>query len=299
MRIEELILISNVDHHQMNGTIYRPSKVEKMVLLIHGMADHELRYKEVATQLVKENCLVLCPDLRGHGRSPHDSTMGYFAKSDGAFKMIRDLYQLVKQIQETYPVDLILLGHSMGALFALDYLKRYPKDIKGVIISGTPAKNDLASIAKGLLNFVAKRKPKEPNVMIQNLMNKTFNKGIQNPTSDIDWVSANSQSRQMYQEDPLCGFPLTNAGYIDLFTLLESVYHTSKWRINDEELPIFILNGQHDPVSNSPETKVLLNKKGYDNVTIYNYEASRHEIYFDNDKDKVMSDVIEIVKNLT
>ncbi|NLC05221.1 MAG: alpha/beta hydrolase [Erysipelothrix sp.] len=299
MRIEELILISNVDHHQMNGTIYRPAKVEKMVLLIHGMADHELRYKDVATQLVKENCLVLCPDLRGHGRSPHDSTMGYFAKSDGAFKMVRDLYQLVKQIQETYPVELILLGHSMGALFALDYLKRYPKDIKGVIISGTPAKNDLATIAKGLLNLVAKRKPKEPNVMIQNLMNKTFNKGIQNPTSDIDWVSANSMSRQMYQEDSLCGFPLTNAGYVDLFSLLESVYHTSKWRINDEELPIFILNGQHDPVSNSTETKSLLNKKGYENVTIYNYEASRHEIYFDNDHKKVLSDLIEIVKNLT
>ncbi|NLC41934.1 MAG: alpha/beta hydrolase [Erysipelothrix sp.] len=297
MRIEELILISNIDHHQMNGTIYRPDQVKKIVLLIHGMAEHEKRYHELASLLANEGCLVLCPDLRGHGRSPKDGVMGYFGEQDGYFKMVRDLYQLVKKIKETYPVELLVLGHSMGSLFALEFLKRYPKEVSGLLLSGVPVKNSLAPLLNTILKPLAKTKPKEPNLMIQTMMNKTFNKDIKNPTGDLDWVSAKRESREAYLNDPLCGFPFTNAGYLDLFSLMGSVYSKNKWRQSDQNLPIFIFNGQYDSVSNSKQTVEFLHQKGFVNVSSFSYEASRHEIYYDNDKEAVLRDITEVVKN--
>lgn len=295
MRTEELILISNIDHHQMNGTIYRPEKVDKILLIVHGMAEHEKRYSDVAMIFAKHNYLVLTPDLRGHGRSKMDGTMGYFGKSHGYFKMIRDLHQLLQRISETYPVEIVLMGHSMGALFVMEFLRRYPRKVSGVILSGIPSQNPLATPVKTILKFASLAKPKESNLLIAQMMDNMFK--FKEP---YDWVSASESGRKAYLDDELCGFPFTNAGYKDLFELLSQVYLTKGWRIKNKDLPIFVLSGANDPVSKGTFSGTKFMKSvGYDNVTSLSYENSRHEIYYDLDKASVFKDLDKIAQNLT
>lgn len=295
MRVEELIMISNIDHHQMNGTIIRPDKVEKIVLFIHGMADHETRYHDIAKHMAKHNALVLLPDLRGHGRSFVQGKRGYFSKSEGYFVMVRDLYQLVNQIRQTYPVDVTIMGHSMGALFALDYVKRYPRNINKVIISGLPRNIPMTKVAKGILSMVPKSQQDKENINIQKMMNQTLNRMIDHPKTELDWISNNPQSLQRYIDDPQCGFAFTTAGYLDLLNLMDDVYSTP-WRTLNPALEIYMLGGRLDPVSN-PKYKGLnlsesfLISKGYNNITKVIYPNSRHEIFFDNDKERVLSDL--------
>lgn len=301
MRTEDLILISNIDHHEMHGTIYRPDNVKSIVLLLHGLLDHGERYKDLATELATKDHLVLVPDLRGHGNSPVGGVMGYFGKTDGYFKMVRDLYQLVNVIRKTYPVGVVLIGVNFGGLFALEYLKRYSKHLKAVFLSGVPSVTTLSQTAlvglKPMLNFYTRGKEKKANAKWRKQIFKQLSKEVDESGSSYAWLSSDKENQLNYQKDPLCGFPLTHSGYLEMIKLLEDVYNKDKWTIHNKALFICIFNGIYDPLGNPKgegvnKTIDFITKKGYKNTNQSIYSKSRHEIFFDVQKEEVIEDLM-------
>lgn len=83
-------------------------------------------------------CLI--HDHRGHGQSVlKDEDLGYFYQ-DGDIGIVEDLHQLTLWIHQQYPdLPLYLFGHSMGSLVVRVYLKKYDKDIQGLIVCGSPS----------------------------------------------------------------------------------------------------------------------------------------------------------------
>ncbi|WP_122752336.1 alpha/beta fold hydrolase, partial [Pseudomonas viridiflava] len=90
--------------------------LKAVILLAHGMAEHSARYARLADTFCDKDYGVYAPDLRGHGRTADNGTLGHFADDDGWRKVVGDLASLNQHIGQQHPgVPIILLGHSMGS----------------------------------------------------------------------------------------------------------------------------------------------------------------------------------------
>ncbi len=88
----------------------------KPVVLLHGLASNARIWEKVAPYLVQGGLAPLAPDLRGHGLTD---------KPDGDYGFethLRDLLALLDAWEVERP---LLVGHSWGAMVALDYASRF------------------------------------------------------------------------------------------------------------------------------------------------------------------------------
>src|SRR5699024_164367 len=110
----------------------------------------------------------------------------------------------------------------------------------GVIIMGSPYIPEGLNLLRMAIKPLAKLFPKKKSKLISNIMNKTFNKDIENPKTPVDWLSFNEDNVQNYINDPLCNFPLTYSGYADLFDLIHDVYQDD-WKKIDVLTPVLFV----------------------------------------------------------
>jgi alpha-beta hydrolase superfamily lysophospholipase len=106
-----------------------------VVVIAHGFAEHGGRYAAVAERLVAAGIAVRAPDHRGHGLSEGKRTsIVRFAD------YVDDLSTVIAQARERWPsLHLVLLGHSMGGLIALDLAVRQTIPLEGLVLSAPAA----------------------------------------------------------------------------------------------------------------------------------------------------------------
>lgn len=94
-----------------------PDEEDLPVLLLHGLASNARIWERLAPRLAEDDLAVYAPDLRGHGLT--DGPEGDY----GFDTYARDLVALVEALQLEQP---LIVGHSWGAMLALDYAARFP-----------------------------------------------------------------------------------------------------------------------------------------------------------------------------
>ena len=100
------------------------------VVLLHGLFGSAANWHGIARRMQKR-FHILAPDLRNHGRSPHDAHMDYPAMAD-------DILELV----DAKGLDQIcLVGHSMGGKAAMCLALAQPQRIWGLVVA------DIAPVA--------------------------------------------------------------------------------------------------------------------------------------------------------
>ena len=77
---------------------WEPKADAKAVLIMaHGMAEHLMRYEEMAEYFVSQGIIFAGPDHLGHGKSaPAPDDLGYFCEQDPATVVVRDLHRVKK-----------------------------------------------------------------------------------------------------------------------------------------------------------------------------------------------------------
>jgi alpha-beta hydrolase superfamily lysophospholipase len=101
------------------------------VVLLHGFGEHSGRYPTLIEHLVPRGYAIWAHDLRGHGRSsgPRGHLMSW-AEFQG------DLHRFIMHVQaEASGLPLLLYGHSLGGLIALEYGARQPERLAGIVVS--------------------------------------------------------------------------------------------------------------------------------------------------------------------
>ena len=89
------------------------------------------RYWESRVAPLAVSHRLLLVDLLGFGRSPKPWT---------TYSVDRHIEALADVVGATAPVTLV--GHSVGALLALAYAARYPRDVDGLVLMGLPHFHD-------------------------------------------------------------------------------------------------------------------------------------------------------------
>ena len=115
-----------VGNDSSEGDLYarlwsRGDRTERgVVIFVHGLGDHGGRYESFAKRMIKRRWAVFAVDLPGHGRSP--GRRGTAKSYDSILRIISTSRQMMAE-QFGYS-DQILVGHSMGGNFAVNYALR-------------------------------------------------------------------------------------------------------------------------------------------------------------------------------
>jgi pimeloyl-ACP methyl ester carboxylesterase len=98
------------------------------LIILHGLLGSSDNWQNISRKLAGQ-FQVCAPDLRNHGRSPHDETFDYDAMGDDLLELMAD-----RQFGRAH-----LLGHSMGGKVAMNFALRHPEKVeKLVVVDITP-----------------------------------------------------------------------------------------------------------------------------------------------------------------
>ena len=231
-----------------------------MIMLSHGMAEHSGRYARLAEALCAAGYGLYAPDQRGHGRTADEGTLGLYAEKDGWNKVVGDLASLNQHIGQQQPgLPIILLGHSMGSYIAQAYLLHHSASLNGAILSGSNYQPVALYRAAGVIARLerARQGLRGRSALIDFLSFGSFNKAFKPNRTAFDWLSRDPLEVDKYINDPLCGFRCTNQLWIDLLGGLQQISKASNLAQIDPGLPIMIMGGECDPVSEGKRLKSL------------------------------------------
>ncbi len=291
--------------HELASTFYKPeTEMKAVMVIVHGMAEHRKRYDRFARKLADKGIGVLTYDQRGHGESVSDPCdLGYFGPIDGWLGFVKDLDRIIDQLKNKFDVPVVLFGHSMGSMVARSYLKRFDDKIDALILSGAPNYTP-AAYAGRLVAYVmcSFGNDKNRSQLLHQMAEGGFIKAIENPETELDWLSYDKANVQRYMQDELCGFTFTNRGYEDLMSLMIDMHKASQWKKSHLDVPILFVSGKDDPCTGNEnglsDSIGVLKKAGYENIVNLVYENARHEILNERIAPEVTQDILQWINKV-
>jgi 3-oxoadipate enol-lactonase len=113
------------------------------VVLLHGFP-LDRRMWDAQVERLSQQHRVIAPDLRGFGRSGRSDPFTIESLAD-------DVHLFLEQL---VAVPCVLAGLSMGGYVALAYAKKYPSDLRGLILVDTKAEADTPQAKEGRAKMI-------------------------------------------------------------------------------------------------------------------------------------------------
>jgi len=270
------------------------------VQIVHGLAEHAGRYDRLAGALTSSGYAVYASDLRGHGqtaKTPAD--LGCFAEHDGWGRCLGDLWRLNRHIASENPEKpVFVLGHSMGSTLARHLMALHGDGPAGVVLSAAGGLPTLMAASGRLMTRLERMRLGRRGIsrLLESLTFGAFNRRFKPARTPFDWLSRDPAEVDKYIADPLCGFPASVQLWIDLLDAWPWVSRPANLAGVPRELPILVISGTHDPVSEG--TKMLLpmldqyRRAGLKKVDHKFYPEARHELFNETNREEVTADLI-------
>jgi acylglycerol lipase len=287
---------------------WRPEGDLKAVVVgIHGINEHSGRYARLAADLNRHGYALHTMDLRGHGRS--EGERAWTVRFD---QYLDDAEVLIGRAAARYPGrPLFLFGHSMGGsivallgilrqgtvpIFAGGHHRQMvgrkngtvplsptvqPLPLRGLILSA-PA----VLIARGLFP-VLRRLAVVASVVWPKL--RLVRMGCR-------FISRDPAVVEAFRRDPLVfhgPFPARTGAEI------LSAAKRIQTHISELRLPLLILHGTHDHVTDYHGSQLLYARAGSADKTLYLYPDFYHEVFSEPDREKPLADLLAWLDNHT
>ena len=300
MKDSDKILIRQNNGHTIKVTHYYCQKHPRAaVLILHGMAEHQERYRDFAQYLNDKGFDCYTYNHRGHGTECKLSDLGYFGAKNGDRLIVEDAIMVSQYIKKNNRChSFFLFGHSMGAVIARNVIQSFDS-YNGVILCGSPYPPRLQIHAGYILASVIKhtRGTKHISPYLNSLMfggKKYFS--LSSRTA-YDWLSRSNPVVGAYIHDPYCGFTCTASFYYDFLKLLINAAKKNLVRLTRTELPLYIIAGEKDPVGgygrNTHKFLVFLKRMGFSDITSKLYPECRHELLNELNKEDIYKDIYQ------
>ena len=240
-----------------------------VLLIVPGAAEHSGRYTNLVNYFVPRDYAVCGLDTQGHGRS--EGLRCYIDRFSDYIDDIKIFFDIVHQRYADRKI--FLVGHSMGATIAVAYTVQHQRDLAGLIISGVVLK--LGSSISPVLKAVGP------------LISFLF------PKMGVTVLDATAISQDKAVVDAYVNDPLVHRGKITARLGVEMVKTMDKLPslIPQINLPILIMHGTEDRLSNPEGSPMLYDLVGSRDKTLKLYEGFHHEIFNEPGHLQVMADV--------
>ncbi|MHA1658829.1 MAG: lysophospholipase [Promethearchaeota archaeon] len=242
-----------------------------MVQIVHVFAEHSGRYLNVVNELVPLGYAVYSQDLRGHGR--FDGLRNYVDSLDQYVEDQRKFYDIIKERHQDLPI--FILGHSLGSLIIVYFVKKYEVLLKGIILAamGTSTGDKVSKFLRSMAKIVSRIAPKMKV----------------NPGLKTQMLSHEPEVIKAYEEDPFVHAERITArlGYEMMKNFKGVLSFASTFKI-----PLLMQNGSEDQlIHGADELKEAF--KMEDKTSII-YEGLYHEVYneIEIERKKVLKDLI-------
>ena len=284
----------------VNIFVYRwlPSGTPRAaVQIVHGLAEHAGRYSRLAAVLNAEGYAVYASDLRGHGKTAlTKDDLGFFADAGGWRKCLNDLWHVNRKAASDFPgLPMVLLGHSMGATFARQFMAEHGNALIGVVLSGASGQPNALAHSGRLTARIERLRlgPRGHSKLIQSLTFDAFNKRFQPERTKFDWLSRDPNEVDKYISDPLCGFPSSTQLWVDMLDAWSAIARSCE--AVPRSLPIYVISGTRDPVSaGTKDLLPMLHQFRAAGLQVESkfYPEARHELLNETNRDEITSDLL-------
>lgn len=288
---------------------YYPAEQEKaLVIIMHGMQEHCLRYERFATLLAENGFSALAFDARGAGKTaecPED--LGFIAEENGFALLVEDAKIVAEYGKNVLGAKtVVFFGHSFGSFVAQGLMEKYPSLCRIYILSGTsgrrlPEARILAFFVKVLMVFAGKRhRPRFCEKLGLIYYNRRIKERPSGPAGNFAWTTRYTELSAPFFTDPLCAYVPTLAFYRDLAEGLCIIHKPSAMEAIPKDISLGIFSGGDDPVGQYGKGVEWL-KKNYEalaitDVSVKIYNGARHEVLNEINRDRVESDMINWLK---
>ena len=239
-----------------------------VVVIAHGFAEHGGRYAAVAERLVADGIAVRAADHRGHGLSEGKRTS---IVRFGDY--VDDLTTVIAQARARWPsLRIVLLGHSMGGLVALDLAVRPGGPVDGLVLSAPaacPREVSRFTLAVGrALSRVA------PNTGVLRL--------------PLNRISRDPAVVDAYTKDPLVfRTPIRARLGAEMLDAMDRV----EAGLPSLRTPLLVMQGTADGLVDPGCGPHVYDRAGSEDKTLKMYDGLWHEIFNEPERDHVLDDL--------
>lgn len=302
---EKREFLSSDGHTQINTVIWHPDNKKfkeplAVLQLVHGMVDYIERYEELAVYMAERGFLVAGNDHLGHGESVStEQDYGFFDDKRPEDVLVLDMHRLTRILKKRYSgIPVFMAGHSMGSFMTRKYIMIYGYELDGVILLGTGNQPDiLVNTGYMLTKLVGAIKGERyRSVLLKNIMFGSYNKRINNPKTDNDWITRDEDVVEAYCNDPKCTFSFTVNAYKGMLGTIRYIKNEKNIAHIPYDLPMLIAVGLDDPVGGYGKDILALYEqyhKHIDNIELNMYEKCRHELHNELNRDEIFADLYE------
>ena len=229
----------------------------RLVMLVHGYAEHGGRYQHVAEALVADGAVVCAPDHIGHGRSEGERALIVDFEH-----VVDDLHALLEIMALDYSdLPTIVAGHSMGGLLTGRFAERYPELPAGVAFMGAVLGD--WRWARNVLEH-----------------------GIPEESSDPAGMSRDPEVAEAYAGDPLVYHGSYKRPLLEAEVEALDRFNAELDRIT---MPVLFLHGADDPFVPYQTSLAAVKRMPTMDLTVRVYEGARHELVNELNRDEVIA----------
>jgi len=239
------------------------------IMFMHGLGEHCGRYTRVADYFCARGFAVRTYDHRGHGKS--SGKRGDIPHPDS---LLDDAQQVMHDWQASCPTSVtrhLLLGHSMGGLFAAKFALSKMCALDGLILS--------ASALAIYMNFVERSLLKVLSAIAPAL---TLSNGLK-----TTYLSHDPKVVASYLADPLVHDRISARLLNSMLTTMHDVFsHASSL-----DLPTLLLVAGQDKLVDSTGSLRFAQASPENYLRLHAYDNLYHEIFNELDAKAVFDDV--------
>jgi alpha-beta hydrolase superfamily lysophospholipase len=257
------------DGYKIHYTVTRPAGAAKrLVVILHGFADHSERYRELIDHLADRGAVVFAYDQRGNGES--EGQRGHLMRYQD---LVDELDAFLKIAYAAEPgLERVIYAHSTGAILALTDLYEHPDAADRLVLSSPCL----------ILTFQA------PAAKV--LIGKAFSALLPRVSLDAGFdpgsVSRDPAIVESNRADPLVTQAISTRFYTEVYG---KAMPAALRGIEQISVPTLVLQGTGDQLV-SPAVADEFEKR-VPQAEVIRYEGGYHESHNDIHRQQVFSDV--------
>jgi alpha-beta hydrolase superfamily lysophospholipase len=256
------------------GRVWCAERPRGIVAIVHGLGDHGGRFGALASELaVRGRCTAVALDLPGHGDAP--GSRGDFPSWEVVREQVLPAMFTAMRGLPDQPFDLprVLLGHSMGAVLALDYALAHGRELKALVLSAPALRSKMPPWWKLALANIARATAPSSG----------FPHGL-----DLSGLSRDAEVRRLYDEDARVHGKISPR----LYFALEEARQRCLRDARRLQVPTLLLQGMADRVVDPRGALEFSGAATHGVVRFVTLKDTYHELFNDPGREAVIQDMI-------